>query len=93
MEVRCLLLHPCLFNYFGAWPWIWGPLFVALDDAPWAHRLLAVIQSGAEADVRVRVRAQIVEIESKNARLHAIVPIPATEGQPPLAPQTRALFP
>lgn len=43
--------------------------------------LLAIPGSGAEADVRVRVRPGIVQVQGKHPRPRAIVPVAATDRQ------------
>ncbi|MCD6526986.1 MAG: hypothetical protein J7K75_08375 [Desulfuromonas sp.] len=44
--------------------------------------LLALCKSGAKADIAVRVRALVIEVEHEHPGIRAIVPVPTTDRQP-----------
>lgn len=48
-------------------------------NKPLSLELLAGLKSGTGADVRVRVRAGVVQVESEHASPRAVVPIAATD--------------
>jgi len=54
------------------------PFDVALARSPVRAVLLAIAKSGAETDVRVRVRARVVQVAREHPGIARVVPIAAT---------------
>jgi len=64
-----------------------GPKGNALDGGPWAARLLASVVCEAAADVRVRIRRGVVDVQIEQAGVRAVAPIAAVTKPLPLKNQ------